>query len=794
MRQTKQWLATATMLLCSITRISGEIILTQSDGLLNTATANSAGVLQYVYTSPVLTLNEATNTLVFTFLEGYTTTQSLNDTNGYPFVALAEFYLYDGNGNEIALDQSNFSTNAQEPTEGWISNICDKNLSTFFHSMWSTGASDYHNIIITLPEGLSLKDFKFKYVTRYTQQCVPKKISIKTGNDLLAEGACGDDLTWELTYGGNLSISGNGPMDDYVYFKEDAPWNEYLSQIKKVTINDGVTSIGNNAFYWYYNLSTVILPESIERIGTDAFRGTELTSIYIPKNVENIAETAFVGCNFTSIVVDENNTVYDSRNNSNAIIETATNKLICGCGATIIPDDVEEIGAYAFNDCDELVSITIPKKVSQISSGSFAYCSNLTSIVVDAENTVYDSRNNSNAIIETSTNTIVRGTGNTVIPESVKAIGDEAFSECETLTSLTLPEGVSSIGHSAFYYCYNLASINLPQGITSIEDWTFFYCSSLPPITIPEGVTSIGSYAFEGCSKLTAIAIPQNVTSIGREAFASCSALTSVTFSGKVTEIKDFTFALCTKLSSISLPNNLESIGNYAFWGCEKIKKLTMPENTESIGNYAFQYCSALQSITLPNSVKHVGEHAFQFCQGLTSLTISESLDTISNYAFSKCAKLREVTIPHSVSHIGEGAFWDCAYLRTVTIGKNVKTIDDGAFAANPVLTEINSYATTPPQVLGDYVFVNVDKGNCTLNIPIGSKSMYTAADAWWEFGVIVESEELSYIEQLNATNASAWPANIYDMNGRLVREGAYTTNGLANGMYLINGKKIIIE
>ena len=774
MRQTKLCLITAVLLLCSTPKVSGEIILTQSDGLLNTAMTNNVGTLQYVYTSPVFTLDEATNTLVFTFLEGYTTTLSLNDTNGYPFVALAEFYLYDGNGNEIVLDQSNFSTNAQELTEGWLSNICDKDLTTFFHSMWSTGASDFHNITVTLPEGLSLKEFKFKYVTRYTQQCVPKKISIKTGNDLFAQGSFGDNLSWGLTCDGHLSISGSGAVgttEEYEY--EVMPWQsfEYMNLIKKVTIGSGVTSLGNGIFQGMAYLTAVSIPESVERIGEDAFRGAALTSVYIPQNVKDVAETAFVGCNLTSIVVDEENQAYDSRNNSNAIIRTATNKLICGCGATIIPEDIEEIGAYAFNDCDELVSITIPKKVSHISSGSFAYCSNLTSIVVDAGNTAYDSRNNCNAIIETSTNTLVRGTGSTVIPESVKAIGDEAFSECETLTSLILPEGVSSIGHSAFFYCYNLASINLPQGITSIENITFSGCSSLTSITIPEGVTSIGYEAFGGCSALTAITIPE-----------------------KVTEIKDYTFVLCNKLSSVSLPSNLTSIGDYAFALCEKLKRLSIPDNVEFIGESAFFYCQALQSITLPSHVRHIGDYAFYYCQGLTSLTISEGLDTISNYAFSQCSRLREVAIPHSVAHIGEGAFWNCAYLRTVTIGGHVETIDEGAFAANSLLTEINCYATTPPQVLGDFVFENVNKNNCTLNVPVGSKAIYAVADIWWEFGIIAESEELSSIKQLKTTNASVWPANIYDMNGRLVRGNAYTTNGLPNGMYLINGKKIIIK
>lgn len=866
MRQAKLCLITATLLLCSITRLSGEIILTQSDGLLSTVTNNSAGVPQYVYASPVFTLEEATNTLVFTFLETHTTTASLNDTNGYPFVALAEFYLYDGNGNEIALSQSNFSTNAQEPTEGAIGNICDKNLNTYFHSMWSTGASDYHNIIVTLPEGISLKDFKFKYITRYTLQCVPKRISIKTGNDLLAKGTYGENLTWQLTYGGHLSITGSGPIgttEDYMY--EVMPWHdyEYYNILKKVTIGEGITSIGNGTFQARPYITSASLPGSLETIGTNAFRGTGITSIYIPQGVKEINESAFVGCSLTSIVVDEKNPVYDSRKNCNAIIKTAENELICGCSTTIIPEGIEAIGFYAFDDCDALESIAIPQSVGIIYSNSFAYCNNLESIVVDSENPIYDSRNDCNAIIETSTNTLVRGTGSTIIPESITAIGGQAFSECEALTSLIIPEGVSTIGFGAFNYCQNLTSINLPQGITSIEYGVFAGCSSLESIDIPQGVTSIGYSAFEycsalttvsipagvtsiefntfcGCSALTSVIIPEGVTSIGFDAFASCSALTSmsipegltsiddwafwnctslrtltlsqtinnigsyafadcsaltsVSIPEGVTEIKNATFARCYKLSSVSLPKSLKTIGDNAFNNCKNLKKLTIPENVDSIGIQAFLHCHALQSLVLPNSVEYVGDYAFQSCQGLTSLTISENLDTISNYAFSICPKLKEVTIPHSVTHIGEGAFWDCGYLRKVNIGKNVETIDYYAFADNTALTEINSFAVAPPVLFGDAVFGNVNKYSCKLNVPTGSLIAYQNTFGWREFYYIAESDELSAVEHINASERPAWPADIYDLNGCIVRVNAYSTEGLSNGIYMINGRKVVVK
>jgi len=152
----------------------------------------------------------------------------------------------------------------------------------------------------------------------------------------------------------------------------------------------------------------------------------------------------------------------------------------------------------------------------------------LTSVTVEAGNTVYDSRNNCNAVIETSTNTLIFGCQNTTIPNSVTSIGEGAFVGCSSLTSVTIPNSVTSIGYAAFYGCSSLTSVTIPSSVTSIGDFAFYRCSSLTSVTIPNNVTSIGEEAFSWCSSLTSVTIGNSVTSIGDNAFYNCSSLTSI--------------------------------------------------------------------------------------------------------------------------------------------------------------------------------------------------------------------------------------------------------------------------
>lgn len=295
------------------------------------------------------------------------------------------------------------------------------------------------------------------------------------------------------------------------------------NSLTNINIPNSVTNIGNFAFEYCSKLTNITIPDAVTNIGSYAFEACYgLTSIYIPKSVIAIGSSAFSYCtNMKNITVDAQNPIFDSRNNCNAIIKTSSNTLVAGCQSTIIPNSITVIGSNAFSGCSNLKSITIPNSVTTIEGNTFTgcssmtsinipssvttigqylfgYCSSLTTITVDTQNPKYDSRNQCNAIIETSTNTIVAG--------------------CK---STTIPQSVTKIGNNAFYACSGLSNIIIPNSIKTIDQYAFQYSSNLKEITIPNSVTAIGNRAFYKCSNLTQVTSEiQEPFATGEEAFA----------------------------------------------------------------------------------------------------------------------------------------------------------------------------------------------------------------------------------------------------------------------------------
>ena len=226
--------------------------------------------------------------------------------------------------------------------------------------------------------------------------------------------------------------------------------------------------------------------------------------------------------------------------------------------------------------------------------------------------------------------------GDVEIPDGVTAIGDGAFFDCDSLTSIVIPDSVTNIGDRAFAFCSSLTSIVIPNSVTNIGDHAFYDCSSLTSIVIPDSVTNIGNSAFEHCSSLTSIVIPDSVTAIGKGAFHGCSSLTSIV-----------------------IPNSVTAIGDWAFWDCRSLTSIVIPDSVTAIGTGAFADCSNLTSIVIPDSVTAIGDRAFYGCSSLTSVTIPESVTTIGEEAFAGCNELSRFSPLRSDCKLGKNPFGD---------------------------------------------------------------------------------------------------------------------------------------
>ena len=386
-----------------------------------------------------------------------------------------------------------------------------------------------------------------------------------------------------------------------------------------------------------------------------------------------------------------------------------------GLTSVTIPEGVTSIGAYAFQDCSGLTSITIPEGVTSISKNAFEGCSGLTSVTIPNRYigtssipwgnlrslTVYGISPDLSKYIKNTPSLV------SVAIEDATSIDNSFFEGCSSLTSVSISGSVTSIGERAFWGCSGLTSVTIPEGVTSIGERAFAGCSSLTSVTIPEGVTSIGVYAFQDCSGLTSVTIPESVTSIGERGFRDCSGLTSVTIPNRyigtslipLDNLKSLTvYGVSQRLSEFikktpSLVSvvieNATSIDNSFFRGCKWLTSVSISGSVTSIGEYAFLGCSGLTSVTIPESVTSIGVRAFDGCSGLTSVTIPESVTSIGEYAFAGCSSLTSITIPESVTSIGQGAFDYCLSLTSVTIPEGVTSMDYGAFWGCSGLTSV---------------------------------------------------------------------------------------------------------
>ncbi len=537
--------------------------------------------------------------------------------------------------------------------------------------------------------------------------------------------------------------------------------NEYTS----ITIPDGVTSIANMAFMDCVSLTRIYLPESVTSIGRSVFYGCTALQYNEYENA------LYLGNETNPYVVlvevkDTSLTNYTINQNTKIIYDYAFYDIHSLTNITI-PNGLTSICWFAFSGCSSLASIIIPESVVSIDTNAFSGCNSLIiyceaaskptdwntqgwigggyyhwnysdcPVVWDCNNNevaddgyIYAVIDNLHYGLKDGKATVVSQPSNisgevmiasTVeykgITYTVTSIGDYAFYDCSSLTSITIPEGVTSIGYYAFSDCISLTSITIPESVTSIGSSTFDGCRSLTSITIPESVTSIGDDAFYDCSSLEAVYITDlaawcNISFDGYYAnplyyadnlYLNGELTTELVIPEGVTEIKDYAFYNYTSLKNITIPEGVTSIGEYAFSDCSSLTSISLPDSVTSIGNSAFSSCDNLTTITIPEGVTSIGNSAFSSCDNLTTITIPEGVTSIGNSAFSGCDILASITIPDSVTSIGGSAFYYCDSLTSITIPDSVTSIGANAFSSCRSLTIYCEAASKPSEWDSDW-------------------------------------------------------------------------------------------
>lgn len=425
-----------------------------------------------------------------------------------------------------------------------------------------------------------------------------------------------------------------------------------VRSISKLIFPSTVKTIEMQAFANLDNLEEMYLPEGLEVIeGYAILSCKKLDNVVIPSTVKEFGYN-FSDCPSLNLLsVAEGNEVYDSRENCNAIIETATNTLVSGSNSTVIPNTVTKIDQRAFRN-RAIASITIPSSVTEIGNSAFSQCSSLTSIIIP----------NSVTIIGNSAFSDCSNLASVVLPDKQPTNQMSfAFGNCG-LTELTIPNGWTSIpGNEVFYNNNKLTTLSLPDGLETITNGSFSRCSALKSVIIPSSVTSLGDFAFEGCLGLEKITCwANNPPQLGYDALAYTGTCPICVPKDCVDSYKSEWSSHSSRIQAISQPNN------EIWYRTESGTSVYVPSYAEFGAKLTSHvYSGGMGIITFDNDVTKINSGVFNY-SGTIYISLPSTVTEIGYSAFRNCL-IETIHIPDAVTKIGEGAFGYCTQLNKIT-------------------------------------------------------------------------------------------------------------------------------
>ena len=503
-------------------------------------------------------------------------------------------------------------------------------------------------------------------------------------------GTCGDNLTWELKEDGTFVVSGTGPMYDYKFDYEYeyipmVPWVAFRSQIKKVVIDEGVTSIGSYSFYECPNLTEVIIGNDVERIEEMAFsHNNYVEKLTVGTGLKYVSSAGYGVWNgwvhLKEIHISDLSAWYTIEGEMPCGWEDYGGTCLYLNGDKIteitVPDNVTSIRDGAFEGYSGITKITIPDSVNSIGNFAFALCPDLKEVYYEGnvEQWIKINRNgpafngfpytgkdvNINLYIDKTLVTDL------VVPDSVTEIGDYAFSNCSTLSSVYIPQSVKTIGKEVFANCDKLNNVEMSDGVETIGAFAFCQSSLLESIVLPDSVTVVGEWAFEDCKNLKSCTFSRNLENISERMFSDCVSLKNITLPEKIMTIGASAFEGCTSLETVETKGNLKTLENSCFSGCISLSKVTLSDQVTDVKEYAFYNCTELSEVVFSEQLQHIGDRAFENCSSLPEVVFHANVETIGKYAFENCSSIKQAVLSEKLNSIGDHGFGRCLTLDTI--------------------------------------------------------------------------------------------------------------------------------